>query len=81
MYYAAPGVGKGFPSFWLKKKLPTFLKKRCTQLTIMCSIPARREGSTFKILQLFVKTAKKLEKDLKSACQLVEITAKLPLLC
>ncbi len=44
-------------------------------------MPARREGSTFKILQLFVKTAKKLKKDLKSACQLVEITAKLPLLC
>jgi hypothetical protein len=44
-------------------------------------MPARREESTFKFLGLFVKTEKKLKKDLKSACQLVEITAKLPLLC
>ena len=44
-------------------------------------MPARREGSTFKDLDCFSKTEKKLEKVLKSACQLVEITAKLPLLC
>jgi hypothetical protein len=57
------------------------MKKRCTQLTIMCNMPARREGSTFKDLDCFSKTEKKLKKVLKSACQLVEITAKLPLLC
>ena len=44
-------------------------------------MPARREGSTFEFICLFVKTAKKLKKVLKSACQQVEITAKLPLLC
>ena len=44
-------------------------------------MPARREGSTFKDLDCFSKTEKKLKKVLKSACQLVEITVKLPLLC
>jgi hypothetical protein len=47
MYYAAPGVGKGVLKFHRLKILSPFLKKRCTQLMIMCNMPARREERHF----------------------------------
>ena len=53
MYYAAPGVGKGVHKQIACKKLSSFLIKRCTQLTIMCIMPAGVKGSTFKFLDGF----------------------------
>ena len=44
VYYAAPGVERGFESVKTCKKLLIFGIKRCTQFTLMCNIPARREG-------------------------------------
>ena len=58
-----PAWGGCFQAFSERKNLPHFLRKRCTQLTIMCNMPARREGSTFGFLTLFVKTGKKLKKS------------------
>jgi hypothetical protein len=42
-----PAWGRVFLGFYQLKILASFFKKRCTQLTIMCNMPARREERHF----------------------------------